>query len=382
MKPLLTTLLINAKGGISMRKYVLALILFTFLTACSNNNISPDSSNAKDTTGTTSTQPSASKTDTPEIRVSDYFAFTKDVHMKYKGTGNEYAQFETYIDYLKDNTVQVRNLNGGTITVNIYKLTEGAIKRTFTQGETYFKYDYTSSSNKDEIIIMKPIKEGTSWTLNDGATRAITSVDKQIKTPAGDFNALEITTKRVTSTIRDYYVKNVGLVKSEFTSGNSTDVIISELQKIEKGVPYKHNVRFYFPEFSKNRIVFIDRDVEIYTNEDIKFKFQKELKTIPEYSGLAKVLSTNTSVLGSIIDDKKGWVTVNFSTQLVQEMNAGTSLESMLLKSITNTFGDYYQKDKVIITIKGKPYESGHILMKPGEYFTVEKENQVRYEKP
>lgn len=77
--------------------------------------------------------------------------------MKYKGTGNEYAQFDTYIDYLKDNVSQVRNINGETITVNIYKLTDGAIKRTFAQGETYFKYDYTSSSNQDEIIIKEPI---------------------------------------------------------------------------------------------------------------------------------------------------------------------------------------------------------------------------------
>ena len=345
-----------------MKKFILAIVLCTLLSACSSNNVLPE--NKPDIT--------ENRTQIPEIKVSDYFAYAKDVHMIYKGTGNEYAPYDTYIDYLKDGVVQVRSLNGGTISVIVYKLEDNAVKKVFSQGETYFKYDYTSSSNQNEIMIKEPIQAGTSWTLDDGASRSITSVDKQIKTPAGDYMALEITTKRTDSTIRDYYVKNIGLVKSEFSSGNNDVSVTSELEKIENGVPYKHNVSFYFPEFSKDRVVNIDRNVEIFTNEDMKFKFQKELKTIPENSGLSKVLSTNTSVLGSIIDDKNGWVTVDFSAQFVKEMNAGTSFESMLLKSITNTFGKYYQKDKVVITIEGKLYESGHIMLKQGEYFKVE----------
>jgi diadenosine tetraphosphate (Ap4A) HIT family hydrolase len=60
-------------------------------------------------------------------------------------------------------------------------------------------------------------------------------------------------------------------------------------------------------------------------------------------------------------------------------MNAGTSLEGMIITSITNTFGGYYQTSKVKITLDGKPYESGHFLLKPDEFFTVDTENSYEY---
>lgn len=355
-----------------MKKILIPLILIVCisLTACSSNNAPPG----------TGANP-ASTADSAGPKVSDYFAYAKDVHMQYKGTGNEYAAYDTYVDYLKEDTVQVRSLNGGTVVVTVYKLTEDAIRWTFSQEETYFRYDYTAApSNRDEILIKEPIKEGNSWNLSDGATRTITAVDKDIQTAAGDFKALEVTTKRGDTTEKDYYVKDVGLVKTEFTFEGNPESIVSELEKIEVGVPFKHRVQFFFPEFSKDRVVYMDRDVEIFTNEDMKFKFQRELKTVPENSGLSKVLSADASVLGSELDEQNGTVTVDFSGQLITGMNAGSSLESLILQSITNTFGNYYQKGKVVITVDGKPYESGHFQMEPGEAFNVDNQNIQPFE--
>ena len=365
-----------------MKKIIWILVLcVVFLTACSGKSVLPDESSNTVPSGTADTEPVPSSSEVLVLKVSDYFPFTKDVHMKYKGTGNEYAAYETYIDYVKADVMQVRQMNGGTTSAIVYRLSDGALKKVYSQGEVYYRYDYTSLSNQDEILIKEPIKEGTSWTLKDGASRSITAVDKQIKTPAGDFSALEITTKRQDSTQKDYYVKNIGHVKAEFMSGGDSSTIVSELEKVENDVPFTHRVRFYFPEFLKDRVAYIDRDVEINTNQDMKFKFQKELKTVPENGGLSKTLTTNTSILGCKIDEKNGTVTVDLTSQFIKEMNAGTSLESMLIKSITNTIGDYYQKDKVIITIEGKLYESGHVLLKQGEYFTVSKDNVAEYGK-
>jgi len=58
-------------------------------------------------------------------------------------------------------------------------------------------------------------------------------------------------------------------------------------------------------------------------------------------------------------------------------MNAGSSYESLILQSITNTIGTYYGVDKVYITVEDKPYVSGHIEMKKGEFFTVNLTNSV-----
>ncbi len=115
----------------------------------------------------------------------------------------------------------------------------------------------------------------------------------------------------------------------------------------------------------------MERDIDIRTNEDMKYKFQKELKIVPETGGLAKTFTKNTQVLGIKVDEEKGIVTVDLSADFIKEMNAGSGFELMLLDSIVNTIGDYYLKSKVIITIEGKPYESGHVLKKPGETFDV-----------
>ncbi|HZK71402.1 MAG TPA: GerMN domain-containing protein [Clostridia bacterium] len=361
--------------------FIISLSFLILTTACNNNGLF-GGSNTPLPTSIVSTQPLESglptqPTTSPQVqtvqtdKVSEYLPFAKDVYMKYKGTGNEFAAYDTYVQFAEADLMQIRKDNGGTVSVIVYQLIDGAIKKVFTQGETYYHYDYTSSRNDDEIILKEPIKVGTSWKLKDGSVRSITSVNKQIKTPAGDYNALEITTKRKDTTEHDYYAKSIGLVKSEFLDNNGSVSITSELEKVEKNVPFKGTVKIYFPQFSTDKVVSVEREVQINSNEDMKFKFQKEFKTIPSGSTLTKVLSDNVKILSIKVDDKAGIVTVDFSADLIKGMNAGTSLELMIIKSITNTFGNYFQKDKVIINLEGKSYESGHILMKKGEYFTV-----------
>ena len=65
-------------------------------------------------------------------------------------------------------------------------------------------------------------------------------------------------------------------------------------------------------------------------------------------------------------------VYIDLNQAFLTEMNAGSGYESMLLQGIVNTVGQYYYAGKVYITIDNKPYESGHISMKKGEFFTVD----------
>ena len=68
-------------------------------------------------------------------------------------------------------------------------------------------------------------------------------------------------------------------------------------------------------------------------------------------------------------------VYLDLSKEFTKEMNAGSLYESQILQCITNTLGDYYMVKKVYITVEGKPYSSGHILMKKGEAFNVNYKN-------
>jgi hypothetical protein len=305
------------------------------------------------------------------LNISDYFPMLPDMHMKYKGSGNEYAPYETYVDFLNENMIQIRNINGGTTTVNVYEIKKDSLVRTFSQGETYYKYNYMDLSNNNEIIIMNPLKVGTAWNLNDGTTRRITGINIDITTPSGSYKTLEITSKYSDSTVKNYYAKNIGLVKTEFTTSDEDTLITSELEIVEE-TPFSQVIRIYYPDFMNDGFVYINRVITINSNKEISKQFENEFKIIPENSGLTKVLSPDVNVLGIKLDDEMGTVTINFSNQLIPGMNAGSSLESMIIKSIANTIGYYYQRDKVIITIEGLPYESGHFLMIEGEHFDTD----------
>jgi len=365
-----------------MKRFKIYLLLFSLLILFSGckGNVPKDEipSPAPNPTATPQTSDNNGE-DTAGRKASDYYMFDKDIHMKYKGSGNEYAEYETYVDYLHNNLMQTRDLNGGTVSVNVIELKDGVLRKKFSQGETYYKYDYTASSNIDNILIKEPIEIGTTWSSANGSNKTITAIDKEVTTPSGTYKALEITTTGQNNIIIDYYVKNIGLVRSEFRFNDSDEIIVSELEKIESGVPYTQSVRLFFPDFENNTLVYIDKNIESMTNEDMKFKFQRELKTIPKDSQLSKVLSQDVEILGITIDDNMGTATIDFSGNLITGMNAGSTLETMVLRSITNTIGTYYQKDKVIITIEGKPYESGHFQMKEGEYFTVDTLGVVEY---
>lgn len=365
-----------------MRKISLVLILcLLFLTACGAKNKLPQEGTDQNPTESQQEQSSKGSVEEVQEKVEDYFPLVKDVHMKYRGEGNEYAEYETYVDYVKDGIIQIREMTPGTVMAKVYKVSGGELKEVFSQGETYYRHDYTLSVNRDEVLIKEPIKEGTSWTLADGSARSITGVGKDVKTPAGEFKALEITTDMKDSLIKDYYVKNIGIVKTEYRDKKDIFTVLSELEKLEKGVTIKESIRFYYPDFLKDRLAYVDKDVKLSTNDDLLPIFEKEFKSIPEGSELTKVLTPNVKIKGCSIDEEEGILTVDFSSNLISEMNAGSGLEMMIVKSIANTLGGYYQKDKVVITLDGKEYESGHILLKSGEYFKVDTKGAVEYGK-
>ena len=100
-------------------------------------------------------------------------------------------------------------------------------------------------------------------------------------------------------------------------------------------------------------------------------------KELPK-ANISKVMGPNVRIK-SLYLNKDNVVYLDFTKELVSEMNAGASYENMILQSITNTFGNYYGVEKVYITVEGSPYASGHYLMKKGEFFTVDLKNSVRF---
>ncbi|UOO37172.1 GerMN domain-containing protein [Oscillospiraceae bacterium CM] len=326
-------------------------------------------------TGTASPSPSTS-----DATVKDYFPFTSNVHMTYEGTGNEYAGFESWVDYVNNGAYQVRTNNGGTESVAVYLIDDGALKKVFSQGETYYRYDYTDKREMDETILMEPIIPGTSWTLPDGDTRAITATDLSVTVPYGTFKAVEVTTKSADTTVKEYYARDIGLIKREFISNSDpANPITSALKSVETGSPLTVNLRVYYPDFAGEKVKYVDKSISLQTGDDIKTKLEYEFKHVPTGSSLTPVMSTDAAIKSLTFDPATGVATIDFSKTFITGMNAGSTLEGLILASVADTVGSYFQTDKVAVTINGGPYESGHFLYNKGDLLPVDPDSAVPY---
>lgn len=316
--------------------------------------------------------------------IEDYYPIEKNTNYVYSGEGSEYASYERYVDYTsKDGrTAQYREVNPGTTMARVVELRDGEVRRIYSRGEAYYREDYIlnpilrrSEGIEREILLKEPIEVGNSWTLKDGRVRSITAIDLLVETSSGDYEAIEVTTDGDEHVTRDYYARDVGHIKSVFDAGDGFEVL-SELEEVEQDVAFTGRVNLYYPDLDANTYRYKPTPVKFKTNDITRIVLGNLYKRRPEGQDLGAVLTPNTSINYLYLNDK-GHVYVDLSQDFIREMNAGAYYETMLLKSLALTFGDYYnQASRVYLSIDGEDYESGHILMEKGEYMEVDYDNR------
>lgn len=293
----------------------------------------------------------------------------------YDGQGSEYAGFESWVDYKSDGSLQLRVNNSGTEAVSVYKVEAGKLIVSFRQAETYHRENFLSSqSNSNEVILMEPIQKGTAWTLESGEERSITDVDVEVATPSGTYKAVEVTTKYTDSTTKEYYVKGIGLVKSIFIGSDGFEVT-SSLSSVEKDAKVKHEILMYYPNVEQDKYFYKEATLEFLTNDEPEAIIEKAYKeNKPE--NVDSVLSENSSLNKFSFEPSTGIVKLDMNKSFLDEME-GSSYESMILQCLSATFGGYCYSDKLTITIDGKPYESGHVLLDQDNYIQTQIDQEV-----
>jgi hypothetical protein len=377
-----------------MKKLVyitLVILCLTSITGCDNlKKIVPSDINTKqmdnsDKTPTPTTSEDNNKTDAAikdtsnatvaKLSIKDYYPFTENTKYSYEGQGNEYATYTAYVDYKKDTRMQLRTNNGGTETIKVLEYKDGELRLLVTKNESYYREDLTQKTfdNPGEILIKEPLVKETSWSLKDGRKRYISNVDVPITTPSGKYKALEITTENKTDKTIDYYAANVGLIKTVFKSNDLE--VSSTLSKIESNAKLVQSVKFYYPNIDDGKIYYIKRELCFNTNDITKMSFQNIFKESTNKN--TRNLTGPNVKINSLYLGKDNLLYVDFSKELVTEMNAGANYEAMLLQCIVNALGEYYGVNKVYLTVENSPYSSGHILKKKGEYFSVITKNSI-----
>jgi len=302
------------------------------------------------------------------LEIKDYFPIKVNTRYVYEGTGNEYASFNIFNDYTSDTKVQQRVDNGGTIMAKVVELKDGKLTRLFSRGEAYYRENLLENKgDEDEILLMEPLAKGNTWTLKDSRIRTITGISVDVTTPLAKYNAIEITTESQKDKTIDYYAKNVGLVKSVFISGGNE--ITSSLSKIEENVSFTQKINFYYPNPNNDKLNSTSKDISFKTNDITRKVLEVAYKEIVNNNN-SKVFTTNTKI-NSLYLNKDNMVYIDLNSAFSTELNAGALYEGLILQSIANTFGHYYNSQRVVLTIDNNLYQSGHIAMEKGQFIKV-----------
>lgn len=308
-----------------------------------------------------------------ELKAIDYYPFVENRIYDYEGIGNEYAEQKTFVEFTDKNKAQIKIINPGTNLIKIVEYDEGALVETYSEGEFYhIENMLNTKGDKEDIILKEPIVVGNSWLTKDGYTKEITNLDVLIETPYRKFEALEVTTTFDDgSFLKEYFGKNVGLVARIY---DYKEYQVKTLLKTIEEKPLEHNSQFFYPLFSDTKSVFVDGKILFYTNGRIESLFEEKLKNPPSDDLIAPLLD-DMKINSIHFDRNNNWmVKVDFSDEFLKGMNSGTALEYEILKCIVNTFGKFYDTDKVYISINGRPYESGHFALHDDEGFLVDTE--------
>ncbi len=304
-------------------------------------------------------------------KIADYFPIQDNMKYVYEGKGNEFAGFEVYVDYTSKDKIQHRVENGGTVTARVYEIKDGKLIRVLSKGEVYYRENMLQQrEDPEEVLLMEPLEKGTTWTLKDGRQRTITGISAEVETSMGSFTSIEVITEGSDDTTIDYYAKGIGLVKTIFQSSGME--VSSTLYSIEEDAARTQMIQFYYPDMNDSKIYYEEKEVSYRTNDDTGKLLEDAYKgTVNESLG---VVLTTDAAIKSLTLDEENRVRLDLNAAFSSDMNAGSEYEVMILQCIANTFGNYYNSEKVILTVEGKPYESGHIKMEEGQSIPVERE--------
>ncbi|WP_440896479.1 GerMN domain-containing protein [Amphibacillus sp. Q70] len=309
--------------------------------------------------------------------LEDWFPTLENVHYVYEGEGIEFASFEWTPQFIAENTFQVTEATGGTTVAQIYEYRDDEIVRIFSREETYFRENfidtsYPSSSEETETILQLPIEEGHSWESETGASYEITGLDVEIDTPSGSYNALEVTRILDGYKVVNYYAEGVGLVHTvSYPQEEGMEEVTSTLAEIHEDTPEILPVTLYSLNEDASGLNEIEAELSLNTNDPARLALASALRgEIPETEDMP--LLTENVEINFMFLDENNIANIDFTEELITEMNAGSGIEMLILQGIVNTIGDYYLVNDVLLTVEGEPYTSGHIELEEGETLEVD----------
>ena len=120
------------------------------------------------------------------------------------------------IDRIGRNRIQVKQIDYGTGAALLYQVGNNEARWIYAQEVHLFEDNYLRQRpNRDILMLKGPLRMGTSWEDETGASYAITGVNVSVDTPAGEFRTIEVTFRRGEFEMKRYYARGMGEVKTQ-----------------------------------------------------------------------------------------------------------------------------------------------------------------------
>lgn len=338
-----------------MNKFIPAIIVLIFIICAGLVLININENNIYDSDFDPATKPDTE----PENfgAVEEYFPINKNTKYTYAIAGKD-ETYEMTIDYAGENKMQQRTKHINGVEISVIQVKDGIVTRTIYQDEEYFRRNLMNNSDEQEVLLMEPIMIGTEWMTADDGLRKISAVSVEISTQMNVYDAIEVTTEWDNKKSVEYYSKGVGLVKSVIMYQESET--ISVLSDIQKNSFLTEDVSFYYPDFKEMKILKKTYEVEFRTNDYTEDVLTKAYKDI--VYGEESVL-TNKSKINIIETDLGGTLHIDLNKEFIRNLKVEALREGMILQSITNTFGRFFEAEQVRLTVDNEDYKSENITL-------------------
>lgn len=145
----------------------------------------------------------------------NYFPYKKMKKIFKNESNNEF--FIHFVDFVKEGKVHIKQVDRLSRVLMVYDIGPDSIRLVFTRelDDKSFEVDYSQAliPNRDDIILMYPVQEGTKWSDNDGGIYEIIKKNALVKTPVGTFKTVVVKYANDDFKVKEYYAKDIGLVK-------------------------------------------------------------------------------------------------------------------------------------------------------------------------
>ena len=326
---------------------------------------------------------------------ADFISFDDNLLLTFDVDGPNPFTFTIFNAYTTDNRLQRRVTPEGSqddrTRVELLEIQNGDLVLIDLLVPFFENVDITGHSPFfHDQVLMGPIELGATWLRNPfdppdaHEMREITGVDVSITTPAGTFNAIEVTSFPpydpdflIQPRTKDFFARDVGVVKSVSHSGLTHDAVMSGIE--EETIITVRLIDIQRRELVEMGLVFFQLDGEWqFTYVDVAYSTNNDLTQATEHV-LRKTLElafghdSQAAINFAILHQDTRALNLDLDAAFLAEMAqaADEAQERDIINAVVTAFGALFNAESVRITVDGQPYNGVFVSLGAAEFIPM-----------